>query len=283
MTAQVTQVNLPHRQKELQELMKQITYSVSRIQTRFCAEFYLNKRLTKMQVSNLNNSIKYQTALGAIHVKSADCNNVVQRSLKLNLNIAWVIAGSQGTNSLIPSTRSVTMSKQLNVFLLKPPSKVSNFADLNITDNSSYVKQHSSKWHVLHNSAMVTGSTLGKAISLQTLKQQKEYYQVKFKNKKTSHQSRVKKNTWSWYRKWGTVFSLSLLISPHGYLIFFPWSNYCCTIFLKSEMFLLFILDPQNSDTHRCSHACFLAGLLQISRSWAQFHIRCWKGMTDRS
>ena len=31
MTAQVTQVNLPHRQKELQELMKQITYSVSRI------------------------------------------------------------------------------------------------------------------------------------------------------------------------------------------------------------------------------------------------------------
>ena len=31
MTAQVTQVNLLHRQKELQELMKQITYSISRI------------------------------------------------------------------------------------------------------------------------------------------------------------------------------------------------------------------------------------------------------------
>ena len=77
MTAQVTQVNLPHRQKELRELMKQITYSVSRIQTCFCAEFYLNKRLTKMQVSNPNNSIKYQTALGAIHVKLADCNNAV--------------------------------------------------------------------------------------------------------------------------------------------------------------------------------------------------------------
>ena len=30
-TAQVTQVNLPHRQKELRELMKQITYSISRI------------------------------------------------------------------------------------------------------------------------------------------------------------------------------------------------------------------------------------------------------------
>ena len=140
-----------------------------------------------MQVSNPNNSIKYQTALRAIHVKSADCKNVVLRSLELNLNIVQVIAGSQGTNSLIPSTRSVTMSKQLNVFFLKPPSKVSSFADLNLTDNSSYVKQHSSKWHVLCNSTMVTGSTLGKAIGLQTLKQQKEYYQVKFKNKKASH------------------------------------------------------------------------------------------------
>ena len=46
------------------------------------------------------------------------------------------------------------------------------------------MKQHSSEWHVLCNSAMVTGSTLGKAIGLQALKQQKEYYQVKFKNKK---------------------------------------------------------------------------------------------------
>ena len=87
MAAQVTQVNLAYRQKELQELMIQITYSVSRIHTHFHAEFYLNKRLTKMQVSNPNNSIKYQTALGAILVKSADCNNVVQ-SLELNLNIA---------------------------------------------------------------------------------------------------------------------------------------------------------------------------------------------------
>ena len=68
--------------------MKQITYSVSKIQTRFHAEFYLNKRLTKMQVSNPNNSIKYQTALGAIHMKSSDCKNAVQRSLELNLNIA---------------------------------------------------------------------------------------------------------------------------------------------------------------------------------------------------
>ena len=139
-----------------------------------------------MQVNNPNNSIKYQTAVGAIHVKSADCKNAVRRSIELNLNIVWVIAGSQGTDSLIPSTRSVTMSKQPNVFLLKSPSEVSSFADLNITDNSSYMKQHSSKWHVLHNSAMVTGSTLGKAIGLQTLKQQKEYYQVKFKNKNKS-------------------------------------------------------------------------------------------------
>ena len=87
------------------------------------------------------------------------------------------------------------MSKQPNVFLLKPSSEVSSFADLNITDNSSYMKQHSSEWHVLHDSAMVTGNTLGKGISLQTLKQQKEYYQVKFKNKKQVISPEFKKNT----------------------------------------------------------------------------------------
>ena len=112
------------------------------------------------------------------------------------------------------------MSKQPNVFLLKPPSEVSSFADLNITDNSSYVKQHSSEWHVLCDSAMVTGSTLGKAISLQTLKQQKEYYQVKFKNKKQVISPELKK-----ILDHGTEnevhVSLSLSISPHGYLIFF--------------------------------------------------------------
>ena len=70
---------------------------------------------------------------------------------------------------------------------------MSNFVDLNIRDNSSYVKQHSSEWHVLCDSAMVTGSTLGKAMGLQTLKQQKEYYQVKFKNKKQVISPELKK------------------------------------------------------------------------------------------
>ena len=220
-----------------------------------------------MQMSNPNNSIKYQTALGAIHVKSADCKNVVRRSLELNLNIAWVLAALQGTESLIPSTQLVSMSKQPNVFLLKPPSKVSNFADLNITDNLSYVKQHSAKWHVLCNSVMVTGSTLGKAISLQTLKEQKEYYQVKFKNKKQIISPELRKildhGTVIMGQKMRYIFFSSYWFHPLA-IGFFPSKIFCIMLFSKTNMFLLLILDPQNSDTHQCSHACFLARLTDI-------------------
>ena len=95
---------------------------------------------------------------------------------------------------------------------------MSSFADLNLTDNSSYVKQHSSEWHVLCDSAMVTESTLGKAISLQTLKQQKEYYQVKSKNKKQVISPELKKKLDHGTENEVHV-SLSLLISPNGYLI----------------------------------------------------------------
>ena len=83
-----------------------------------------------MQASNPNNTIKYQTALGAIHVKSADCRNAVHRGLGSNLNNARVLVGSQGIASFIPASRLVTMSKQPNVFLLQPPSEIAAFEDL---------------------------------------------------------------------------------------------------------------------------------------------------------
>ena len=42
-----------------------------------------------MQLSNPNNSIKYQTAHGAIHVKSVDCKNAeCEKVSSVNLNIA---------------------------------------------------------------------------------------------------------------------------------------------------------------------------------------------------
>ena len=165
------------------------------------------------------------------------------------------------------------MSKQPNVFLLKLPSEVANFADLHSTDNSSYVKQHSPEWHVLRDSAMVTGSTLGKAISLQTLKQRKEYYQMKFKNKKQVISPELTKILDHGTENEVNIF-LILSISHPCHLLFFPSSNLGCMLFLKSNFSLLSILDPWSSNTHWCSHACFLARLLQISGSWAQFHSR---------
>ena len=93
--------------------------------------------------------------------------------------------------------------------------------DLNITDNSSYVKQHSAEWHVQCNSAMVTGSTLGKVIGLQTLKEQKEYYQMKFKNKKQVISPELRKILDHGIENEVHIF-LILSTSPPGHLFFFP-------------------------------------------------------------
>ena len=96
-------------------------------------------------------------------------------------------------SSFIPASRLITMSKQPNLFLLQPPSKIAAFEDLSKIENSSFVKQQLEEWHALRNSAMVTGSTLGKAIGLLTLKEQKEYYQHKFKNQKSKISDELKK------------------------------------------------------------------------------------------
>ena len=65
--------------------------------------------------------------------------------------------------------------------------------DLEDEENSMYIKQHTPEWHECCNSAHVTGSTLRKAIGLDTLKEQKNYYEEKFKKKKVKKDEELDK------------------------------------------------------------------------------------------
>ena len=106
--------------------------------------------------------------------------------MELNLDICRLITQLKCTPDSIPLSCKIELGNQWNSFVLCPPSNLYPELDLDDINNSCYVKQHMDKWEELRNEACVTGSTLGKAIGLDTLKAQKIYYQEKFKNKKAT-------------------------------------------------------------------------------------------------
>ena len=146
-----------------------------------------------MQANNPNNMICYQRALGEIHVKSADCTNATKCSLEVNLDTLHIIAESKGVHHVIPTCRYVDLSNNPFTFLLHPPCELQDFMDLAAEENSMYIKHYTPEWHSCHNSVRVTGSTLRKAIGLDTLKEQKNYYEEKFKNKKVKKDEELEK------------------------------------------------------------------------------------------
>ena len=68
------------------------------------------------------------------------------------------------------------MSNQPNVFLLAP----ANFTNVDLRDisNSQFIKQGTTAWHNVRKCVRVTGSTLCKAIGLDTLSAQKVHHSV---------------------------------------------------------------------------------------------------------
>ena len=68
------------------------------------------------------------------------------------------------------------MSNKPNVFLLAP----ANFTNVNLHDisNSQFIKQGTTAWHNVQKCVRVTGSTLCKAIGLDTLSAQKVHHSV---------------------------------------------------------------------------------------------------------
>ena len=146
-----------------------------------------------MQANNPNKTICYQRALGDIHVKSADCRNATKCGLEVNLDLLCILAESKGVHHLIPTCRFVDLANNPSTFLLHPPCELKDFMDLALEENSIYTKKHTPEWHECHDSTCVTGSTLRKAISLDTLKEQKNYYEEKFKKKKVKKDEELEK------------------------------------------------------------------------------------------
>ena len=130
---------------------------------------------------NPNKSYGLRKQLNAINANTADCN-IIQRALQLNYDFALTISECHGICQLVPATKHVVLTSQPNCFILLQPHDIN--LDLSLSENTCYIKQGSDQWHSVCNKVRVTGSTVGKAIGLDTLSSQKVHHSV-FVLKKT--------------------------------------------------------------------------------------------------
>ena len=106
------------------------------------------------------------------------------RALQYNLHLFKLLADLNDVPHWVPECQHVFLQDQPNYFSLLPPEHLSGM--LNLEDRNHYplVKQRSSDaWHQLHKKTQLTGSTMYKALGLETLKVQKEHFYVHVKGK----------------------------------------------------------------------------------------------------
>ena len=74
--------------------------------------------------------------------------------------------------------RHINLIEHSNNFQLLPPEIIKIVLDIDKEENYQYIKQRTTEWFKIRKNARVTGSTLNKALGLDTLLKQKEHHNV---------------------------------------------------------------------------------------------------------
>ena len=163
------------------DVMTQITVRLKHMRKTLTSEFLLERKFEKMRDRNPDKQKTYDYTLGFIYKNTNELENSCNRSLNLNLDLCKVLSQCQGTTNLIPSSRYVLLHKQSNFHYLLPSEYVQTQMDLNSGTNSMYVSQGSQLWKDMRKEAPVTGSSMYRALGLETLKAEKEHICVHVK------------------------------------------------------------------------------------------------------
>ena len=123
---------------------------------------------------NPKNAKAYKKSIDDTKANIYVLKNWIHDALMLNRNLCYIMLELNKSNDLYVCTDEVNLSQQANVKLLLDPKHFQHKVNLDI--HTDVVKQSSSKWYKLHKEARVTGSTLYKALGLDSLKAEKEHY-----------------------------------------------------------------------------------------------------------
>ena len=99
------------------------------------------------------------------------------------MDICYLLAEVRGLKCCVNDTKFVKLHKQPNYFGLLPSEYLSKHIDLWKPENHIYCTQYSKMWWDLRDTALVTGSTLMKAVGFDILKVEKQHVNVYVKKR----------------------------------------------------------------------------------------------------
>lgn len=110
---------------------------------------------------------RFQIVISLLITTKYDTENYISEALQINLQLGYYLSTLHDVQHLYSLDSRVHLSDQGNYFELK--------SDLE-TNDSRFVKQKSDQWFQLRNRAQVTGSTVYRALGLDSLKAQQQHF-----------------------------------------------------------------------------------------------------------
>ena len=128
-----------------------------------------------MCANNIRLQKKYNKANQDAKANIYLLNNWITVALNLNKKSCYILADINGNINCMAKRNVVSFIKQNNVKMLHKPEDLQK--KINLNEYTHIMKQRSEMWLELRKQAKVTGSTMYRALRLDTLKKQKEHYE----------------------------------------------------------------------------------------------------------
>ena len=122
--------------------------------------------------------------LSFLNEHSAHCDSHIGRALHLNMRILSTLAMSRENSDVFTNSKIVSLHLQNNAHYLFDAERNSQFFDIDLPENFDLIKQCSPQWHTLRQKVKVTGSTMYKALGLESLVALKQHHYEFVKKRK---------------------------------------------------------------------------------------------------
>ena len=153
-----------------------ISRTLKQLYSRMKHSFFQRQKLNRLAKENPDNVTRYNTRMSFLHQNSSDCDSVFKQGIDLQEDVLKALRIINGWPPLDEENNHTNLSAMPNCFQLLHPDEVGRDVDLNNPSHYEYIKQGSTQWHNVRKLARVTGSSLYRAIGLDTLNRQKEHH-----------------------------------------------------------------------------------------------------------
>ena len=177
--------SIPQHYSHLSELLNVLSLRIKRLRNRISGAFYLRKKLIQKCGDSDELKYKHHRQMSTLNQNTAECEAVIRCLLEMNIKTTEIMAALNNNLDvhIHQKARHINLTEHANNFQLLPPEVVRLVLDITKEENVQYIKQRSQEWFEVRKSARVTGSSVNKAIGLDTLAKQKEHHYVRVRGR----------------------------------------------------------------------------------------------------